>query len=278
MKTKWIPLIAAIAAATTHFTSAATFYGVTVANELITFDSSIPGTFLSNTPITGLFESDGVTPDSNAVVTNLSFNLFTGQFLAIDSNANIYNLSTTGEATLLNSTFSPAGFNAGFAYDPFNNNFVYAGDNTENFSISIIGVATVNPNFTYAAGGTPAIFGLGIDPFLGTAFAIDALNDSLSTSSEISFPVGSELNIVGGLGVDVTAFGGLVVDLDGNLYASLSEDGVNSSFYSIDSTTGAATLVGAFSNGVGTMAIPEPSAALLAGLGVVGFIARRRRK
>lgn len=280
MKTKWIPLIAAIAAATTHFTSAATFFGVTEDNELVTFDSSNPGTFLTNTPITGLFDADGTTPNLNGSILNLSAR-FTSpgnfQLYGIDNNANVYTLNLGGVASLISSSFSPAGFNAGLAHDPFNDNFVYAGDNAENFSLSLAGAATANPNFTYAVGGTPAIFGLGIDPFLGTAFAIDALNDSLSTTSEIGFPVDSELSIVGGLGVDVTAFGGLVVDFDGNLFASLSEDGNSSSLYSIDSATGAATLVGAFSKGVGTVTIPEPSAALLAGFGVLGFIARRRR-
>ncbi len=263
--------------------SAASLYGVTTDNKLISFDTSAPSVFQTSATITGLFDADGTTPNPSGSILNLTARTTAPggfQLYGIDNNANLYTINLGGVATLVSASFSPTGFSAGLAYDVFNDNLVYAGDNAENFSLSLAGAASINPDFTYAGvgAGTPAIFGLGIDPFFGTAFAIDALNDSLSTSSEISFPVGSQLNIVGGLGVDVTALGGLVVDFDGNLFASLSTDGLTSSLYSINSSTGVATSLGNFGAGIGlsSIAVPEPSAALLGGLGMLALLRRRR--
>ncbi len=262
--------------------SAAMLFGVTSDNKLVSFDSSSPSTFLSSATITGLFDGDGITPNSNGSILNLSARpgMDPGSFelYGIDNNANIYTVNLSGSATLVSAGFTPSGFSAGFAYDPFNNNFVYAGDDAENFSLSLAGAATANSNFTYAGGGTPSIFGLGIDPSFGTVFAIDASNGSLSTSLNPLFPSQSELTIVGSLGLAVVSFGGLVADWDGNLFASLSTDGLTSSLYSIDPNTGAATSLGGFGAGVGmsTLAIPEPSTALLGGLAVLALFRRRR--
>lgn len=281
MKHKFL-VIAFASLAAVPAASAAALFGVTTDNNLVSFDTSSPSTFLSSVTITGLFDADGVTPNASGSILNLTARPGaapgTFQLYGIDNNANVYTINLGGAATLVSAGFSPAGFNAGFAYDPFNDNFVYAGDNAENFSLSVAGVATANPNFTYAGGGTPSVFGLAIDPGFGTVFAVDAANDSLSTSFDPLFPVESELTNIGGLGLDVTSFGGLVVDYDGNLFASLSTDGVTSSLYSINAATGAATPVGSFGTGVGmsTLAVPEPSTALIGGLGVLALLRRRR--
>lgn len=262
--------------------SAASLFGVTSDNKLVSFDSSAPSVFQTEVTITGLFDADGITPNPNGSILNLTARIGPSsgnfQLYGIDNNANVYTINLGGVATLVSSGFTPAGFSAGFAYDPFNDDFVYAGDNAENFTLSLTGAATANPDLTYAGGGTPSIFGLGIDPGFATVFAIDAVNDSLSTSFDPNFPGDSELTILGGLGVDVTSFGGLVVDFDGNLLASLSTDGLTSSLYSINPTTGAATSIGSFGAGVGmnSIAVPEPSAALIGGLGLLALLRRRR--
>jgi hypothetical protein len=262
--------------------SAASLFGVTTDNKLVSFDTSAPSVFQTSVTITGLYDADGVTPNPNGSILNLTarpgVNPGEFQLWGIDNNANVYTINLGGAATLVSSGFMPAGFSAGLAYDPFNDNFVYGGDNAENFTLSLAGAASANPNFTYAGGGTPSVFGLGIDPSFSTAFAIDAVNDSLSTSIDPNFPGDSELTIVGGLGVDVTSFGGLVVNWDGTLYAALSTDGLTSSLYTINQATGAASLVGGFGAGVGlsSIAVPEPSAALLGGLGMLALFRRRR--
>ena len=102
------------------------------------------------------------------------------------------------------------------------------------------------------------------------------LDSDLDTLAQSFTPDLSELFSVGSLGLDVTSFGGLVVDFDGNLFASLSVDGLESSLYSINPLTGAATPVGVFGTGISSIAVPEPSAALLGGLGLLALLRRRR--
>ncbi len=257
--------------------SAASLFGVTDNNQLVSFDTSAPATFTSSATITGLFDADGVTPNPNGSILNLTFNPMNGRLYGIDNNANFYQISIGGAATLVSAGFSPAGFSAGLAYDPFSSNFVYGDDAAGNYSITPGGAVTINPNFTYAGGGTPSIFALAIDPDFSTPYTLDSVTDSLAVSIDPLFPAGSELNVVGSLGVDVTSFGGLVVNWDGTLYAALSTDGLTSGLYSIDPNTGAATSLGNFGGaGLASLAIPEPSAALLGGIGFLALLRRRR--
>jgi hypothetical protein len=68
--------------------------------------------------------------------------------------------------------------------------------------------------------------------------------------------------------------------LDGILWGSLSTDGETSSLFTLNTSTGAASLVGGFGAGVGShslAAVPEPSRALFLGMACIGVIARRRR-
>lgn len=270
-------------------TSAASLFGITTENKLVSFNSSTPAVFQTSVTITGLFDADGTTPNPNGSILNLAARPGTNpgdfQLWAIDNNANVYTINLGGAATLVSADFTPAGFAAGFAYDPFNDNFVYAGDNAENFSLSLTGAATANPDLTYAGGGAASIFGLGIDPNFGTVFAIDAVNDSLSTSIDPTFPGASELTIVGGLGTNVASFGGLAADFDGNLFASLSTDSFSSGLYSINTSTGKASLIGNFTTGLSAItAAPTPvpdggtTFALLGGtLAGLGLLRRKQR-
>lgn len=258
--------------------TAAALFGVTTDNKLVSFDTAAPATFLSSVNITGLFDADGVSPNTNGSILNLTYHPGQDRFYGLDNNANFYQISLGGVATLVSAGFTPAGFSAGFAYDPFSGRFVYAGDNAENFSLTTGGTVSTNASFTYAGGGTPSIFALGIDPDFSTAWTLDFLNNSLAVSTDPLFPTNSELNPVGPLGVDVTSLGGLVVNWDGALYASLSTDALSSSLYSINTATGQATSLGSFGPNVGlaTIAVPEPSAALLGGLGFLALFRRRR--
>ncbi len=270
--------IIALLLASAGLSTAATFWGVTDANELFSFDSSAPGTALSSVQISGLFKSDGVTADPFAVVVNLSYNPTTGQFLGIDTNANVYRVGLDGNATLLNNTFAPAGFTAGLAYDPVSGGFVYADDAADRFNLTNAGTATLIGSAAYDATdvntGAPAtISGFAVDPDFGSAFFLDS---ALGIIARAYDPDALELFTVGSLGFGITGNSDLGFDSVGNLFASLSTDGVNSSFYSIDQDTGTASMIGSFSQGVGTITIPEPSTALLGAIGMLALLRRRR--
>ncbi|PAW70413.1 MAG: hypothetical protein B9S35_15240 [Opitutia bacterium Tous-C5TDCM] len=262
---------------------AVSLYGITSGNQLVNFDTAAPSVFTSSVSVSGLVGSDGVTPDPGAAILNLTarpgISPGTFQLYGIDSNANFYSINLGGAATLLSNTLSPSGFSGGLAHDPFSDSLAFLTDASENFSLSLAGAVTNNPTLFYGVGdpnsaATPNIFGLGIDPASGSAtFMLDSDLDTLAQSFT---PDLSELFSVGSLGLDVTSFGGLVVDFDGNLFASLSVDGLESSLYSINPLTGAATPVGVFGTGISSIAVPEPSAALLGGLGLLALLRRRR--
>jgi hypothetical protein len=264
--------------ASAGFAGAATMWGVTDTNQLVSFNSSAPGSLLSSATITGMVASDGTTPDPLATIVNLTFNPATGQFIGIDSNANIYTVNATGSTTLINNSFSPAGFDAGLSYDPFTGGFVYADDAAARFNITNAGIASLVGTAAYAAGDVnqataPEIFGVAIDPDFGSAFFLDANLGILALALD---PNAAELFTVGSLGFAVTSYGDLTIDADGNLFASLSTNGLDSGFYSVNPNTGAATLIGNFASGMSTITIPEPSAALLGAIGSLALLRRRR--
>lgn len=273
-----IPLLFSLSSlALASLAPAVTLYGVSDTNQLIRFDSANPSVPLGSSPITGLVGTDGVTADPFATLLNLTYRPADG-FYGIDSNANFYRVDGSGAATLISSSLSPTGFSGGLAYDPFTDGFAFVTDAAENFTLTVGGATASNPALAYGVGDVnegvqPTIFALGIDPAFGSAYFLDSATDSLVRSFS---PDLAELFTVGALGLDVTSFGGLMVDEDGNLFASLSTDGLNSSLYSIDATTGAASLIGALPSGVSSFAVPEPSALLLSGLGLAALIRRRR--
>lgn len=267
-----LPIVSAFAALCMAATAPAlVLTGVTTENQLVTFDTSAPGTYLSTTPISGL-------ASPLASIINLTYHAGNGSYYGLDNNANFYQISSSGSAVLLNDTFAPNGFSGGLAYDPFTDNLIFGTVLSEHFTLTAAGLASSNPDFIYGTGDAnsalnPSVFAMAIDPITGEAFFLDNETGTLSQSFD---PALAELFTTGNLGVTVTDFGALVVDEDGNLFASLSTDALSSSLYSIDKTTGEATLIGNFAGGVSALAIPEPSAALLSGIGVLALLRRRR--
>lgn len=260
--------------------SATALYGVTGDNQLVTFDTASPSNFTSSVQITGLVQSNGVTADPFASIVNLSYNYNDGKLYGVDTNANFYRIGSNGSATLMSATLTPNGFESGLGFDPFAGAFVYGTDLGEHFNIGTNGAVTSGPDFAYSigdahAGSVPSITGLAFDPAFGTAYFLDATLDTLSMSLD---PGLGEIFTLGDLGIDVASLGDLAVDFDGNLYATLSTDGLTTSLYQINTTTGQATSLGSYGagNSLITIAVPEPSAALLGGLGALALLRRRR--
>lgn len=280
---------AAVAVAAMPAARAFEVWAVNTSNQLVRFDSAAPASALSTVAISGLRQSDGVTADPFGQIAELSFSGST--LYAIDNNANFYTLNTTtGAATLVSSSFSPAGFNGALAYDPFisGGGFRFVSDARENYRVSLGGVFTAGPSVSVATGvgdvnqgATLALSGLAIDVDFGTGYAFDANLDTLLVTNDANFEI---FSTVGALGGDFTALASLDFVDGSTLFAALSTDSATSSLYTINTATGAATLVGAFGTGVTAIAInpsaiPEPSTfAALAGLAALGLAASRRRR
>jgi hypothetical protein len=260
-------------------------WAVTTGSTLVHFDLASPGTTILSSSITGLRQSNGVTPDPFGNIVDLAS--YNGQLFGLDGNANFYSLNgLSGAATFISNAFAPAGFDGALAYDPFTGNFRFVSDAAENVQISLAGAIT-NGNATFYAPGdinsafAPVFTGLAIDADFGTGFALDSATDTLAITFDPNF---EEFFTLGALGIDVTGLGALDV-FNGFLFGALSTDASLSSLYAIDASTGAASLIGDFGTGItglaitGTSAVPEPSTySLLGALVLASFVVLRRRK
>ena len=250
------------------------------AQSLNRFDSSAPGTIIgAPVPISGLTGGE--------TLLGIDYRPLTGQLFGTSSNR-LYTIDTvTGAATAVGSGFATvlgAG-SYGFDFNPVIDRIRIVGTNdTNTVGNPIDGSGTVvtpvfygtgdinegaNPNlvhhaYTNSVNPTPATTQL---------FALDSALDILVTQANSAGTLGT----VGPLGIDFDEAGGFDIDgIRGTAYAALSVGGV-SNLYTIDLTSGAASLVGNLNGNVtGFAVIPEPSSALLLGLGALGLLRRKR--
>jgi hypothetical protein len=254
--------------------NAALLIGVTGTNDLVTFNSNAPGSYVSSVPITGTLNGN--------FITNIAYNSDNGLHYGLDTSANLYQISTGGAAIPLANSLALGSFDAGFDYDPSSGKLVFAaqsGATISTFGTDGSGLAT--SAITYGVGdpnsaATPSLYGFAVDPVFYETYVLD---NALGVLGRIIDPGFGEIFTVGSLGVSVTSVGGITSDADGNFFAALSTDGLTTGLYSINTATGAATSLGGFSDdGVVTLAaVPEPSVSVLAGLAASLMAFRRRR-
>jgi hypothetical protein len=267
-------------------------YGTTLQNQLLTWDSATPGTIISGVAIQGMA--------SNESVVGMDIRPQDGQIYLLGSFSNIYTVNpATGMTTKVVGTGSGGGTNPllngssfGFDFNPAANRLRVTSNADQSLRLNL----TVSPFTTIA--DSPLVYAAG-DPNFGrdpdvthsaytnnfagaTTTRLYNIDSGLDVLVFQDPPNAGVLNTVGPIGTDITDFGGFDISgVTGIAYAAVKDANLSrSTFWTINLTTGAGSMVGEIDGGVVitsmTVAIPEPGSALgLAGLAAL-FLSRRR--
>lgn len=236
-----------------------TVYGVTAGNNLISFNSITPGAIIRTLPITGLTQGE--------TIIGLDFRPRTGQLYAVSSASRVYTINTSTGATsaIGNAAFTPAlaGTSFGFDFNPVPDRIRLVSDADQSLRLNpdtgaVAGTdgtlvfatgdanAGANPNVVASAytnnfNATPTTTLFGIDSNL------DVLVRQGSPGGAPVSPNTGQLSTIGALGVNTTDQVGFDIAAPGDVaLASLTVQGATTSaLYSINLTSGAATMIGA---------------------------------
>ena len=291
MKTARRRLLTALAIAALAVPSAAsaeTIFGLS-ANRLFSFDSATPGSVTPFVTVTGLLPSTSL--------VGIDFRPATpGQLVGVGQSGTtgtVYDINTlSGAATIINTGFTLTGSAFGVDFNPVPNALRIVSNADQNLRITTGGTGTVNtdsplnppdPNVVAAAYSNNVAGAL-----TTTLYVIDSGTDQLLTQGNaVTSPNTGTLFPVGPLGVNTADLVGLDISaFTGTAFASFTPvTGGPSSLFSINLSTGAATLVGGIGSGIlvdgiAIANVSAPGTLLLVVLGVAaaaGATAWRRR-
>ena len=240
-------------------TPGALLYGLTSSNHLVGFRDNAPGTATSDVAVTGLAAGE--------TLLGLDFRPATGALLVLGSTGRLYTVDTlTGAATATTGT-APTLSGTAFGVDvnPVPDRVRVVSDADQNLRLNhdTGALAADDTTLQYAAGDANAAANPNVvaaaytNSFAGatatTLYDIDSALDVLVTQNP---PNNGTLNTVGPLGVDASDVAGLDIDpTTGKAYALLTVGGT-AGLYTVNLTTGAATLVGAAVTGLVDVAAP----------------------
>lgn len=247
-------------------------------NQLLNIDSASPGTISATVSITGLQLGENI--------LGIDFRPANGILYGLGSSSRLYSINTqTGAASQVGASgaFALSGSSFGFDFNPVPDRIRVVSNTGQNLRLNpndgtlAATDASLNP-------GTPNVSGAAYtNSFAGAAtttlYVIDSTTDQLYIQSP---PNNGTLTSVGALGFDVTQSISFDIAFPGNIgYAALQVGTGNSSLYTINLSTGAATLVGGIGSGQSitglATATPEPATFLMLGLGLGLFAVRKYR-
>ncbi len=289
-------------------THAEALVALTTSNQLITFDSNTPGTTSAPVPISGLVAGDvitGIDRRLNGIIYAFAVNSSNGF-------ARIYTVDSTSGAASLVSTLAadPAdnvppfpfqtvsGTSFGVDFNPTVDRLRVVSHTGQNLRLNVAnGLTMLDVSLSFQSsdqnfGQNPLVTSAAYtNNFLGatstTLYGLDSALDILVTQDPANSGL---LNTVGGLGVNFGANTGFDISgLSGIAYAVLQPGGTGfSMLYSINLTTGQATLIGQVGSGFtlsglatqvgGPAPVPEPTTMLLLGTGLAAVAARARKR
>ena len=231
-------------------------YAVTTSNSLIRFDSSSPGTILTIGAITGL--------QGGETILGIDFRPASRQLFGLGSTSRLYTINvTTGAATVVGTQFTTLlnGTAFGIDFNPTVDRLRVTSQADQNMRLNPnnAAIAGIDSTLAYAAldanaGANPSIVGNAYtNNFVGTTtttlYDIDSNLDILTTQNP---PNNGTLNTVGPLGFNTSDLVGFDISRASLVaFASLTAPAAaTSSLFTINLTTGAATLVGTIGGGV----------------------------
>jgi hypothetical protein len=242
--------------------NAATLFGVNTSNELVRFNSATPGTITTVGAITGLQAGENV--------VGIDFRPATGQLYALGSNSRLYIVNRmTGAASFVATLSTPLnGTSFGVDFNPVPDRLRVVSNTGQNLRINVNDGATIVDSAINGA-TTSVEAAAYTNSFNGatatTLYDISATADALYIQNP---PNNGTTILVGNLGVNVTDINGFdIATGDNAAYAVMTVGGVTG-LYTINLTSGAATMVGT----VGTGATSLRGLAAESGSGV-GFMA-----
>jgi hypothetical protein len=232
--------------------SAETVYVSTAGNQILSFDSAVPGTLLDTVNVTGL--------QGGEVLEGIDFRPTNGQLYGLGSSGRLYNLNrTTGAAIQIGAPFTLTGSRFGFDFNPTVDRIRVVSDQDQDLRLNpdTGALAATDPNLAFAvgdvnAGDNPVVAGAGYTNSLAgvtatTLYEIELGNDILVTQNPAN---NGTLNTIGPLGVSaIDSFVGFDISArSGTALAALNPGG-GSALYRVDLPTGAALRIGTIGTG-----------------------------
>jgi len=259
--------------------------GLTTNNTLISFDSSTPGSITNPVTISGV---------GGEQILDIDFRPANGLLYGLGSLGNLYSINTTtGVATgsgALPVALDAAATRFGIDFNPTVDRLRIVNNAGQDLRLTPgTGLTTVDSPLNGAATSAVSVAYTNNNNSALTTTLFYIGPNTPNTLFNTSNPNGGVLTTVGLLGPTSTQNVGFDISgLSGIAYASLTSPtgGAGSSLYTVNLTTGTASLVGAIDagltlRGIATSAIvPEPASVAMVGIGALmafGYAARRRR-